>query len=181
MISHRCESAVQSALDGLGLKYDSVGLGRIDIPEDCISSKQKGLLKTALAELGFELMEDRKMILIEKIKKLLVEMMYNAEGIPKINRSVYISQKLGYDYKYLSTLFSTKVGMTITNFVCTYKIEKAKELLLLEHLNLTEISYRLNYYSVAHLCKQFRKITGLTPSHFKKLNENLEQRINECN
>lgn len=114
-------------------------------------------------------MEDRKAILIEKIKNVIIEMIHYSDELPNVNYSDYISEKVGYDYTYLSNMFSEVKGITIQHFIITHKIEKVKELLLYDELNLTEISYRLHYSSVAHLSNQFKKITGLTPSYYKKL------------
>ena len=114
-------------------------------------------------------MDDNKAILIEKIKNVIVEMVHYREAPLKINFSDYLAEKLQYDYTYLSNLFSEVVGTTIEHFVIAHKIERVKELIVYDELNLTEISYLLNYSSVAHLSNQFKKVTGLTPSHFKKL------------
>ena len=159
---------VKSELDKLGLHYGVVDLGDVEIRED-ITSGQREQLKAALLVSGLELMEDRKAMLIEKIKNVVVEMVhYNDDG-PKMNFSLFLTEKLHYDYTYLANLFSEVTGITIEHFIIAHKIERVKELLLYDELNLTEISYKLNYSSVAHLSNQFKKITGLTPSYFKKL------------
>jgi len=168
MVSIRCKMVVKSELDKLGLHYGVVDLGDVEIRED-ITSGQREQLKAALLVSGLELMEDRKAMLIEKIKNVVVEMVhYNDDG-PKMNFSLFLTEKLHYDYTYLANLFSEVTGITIEHFIIAHKIERVKELLLYDELNLTEISYKLNYSSVAHLSNQFKKVTGLTPSYFKKL------------
>lgn len=118
---------------------------------------------------GLELLDDKKSILIERIKSVIIEMIHYSDEVPKVNYSDYISQKLDYDYTYLSNVFSEVKGTTIQQFIINHKIEKVKELLLYDELNLTEISYRLHYSSVAHLSNQFKKVTGLSPTFFKTL------------
>lgn len=167
MVSNRCKILVRDELDKLGLHHLKVELGEVEIFED-ITPTQREILKTELLVSGLELMEDKKAILIEKIQKVIIEMLYREEGMPKINNSDYIGEKLGHDYNYLSNLFSEVKGTTIEHFIIVNKIERVKELLLYDDLTLTEISYRLNYSSVAHLSSQFKKVTGLTPSYFKQ-------------
>jgi AraC-like DNA-binding protein len=143
-------------------------LGEAEIRED-ISTEQLALLNIGLKKTGLELMDDKKSILVEKIKTIIIELVhYNDEQI-KINLSDYLSEKLNHDYTYLANLFSEVKGTTIEQFFLAHKIEKVKELLVYDELNLTEIAYKLHYSSVAHLSNQFKKMTGLTPSHFKNL------------
>lgn len=168
MVSLRCKMVVKEELKKLGLHFIVVDLGEIEIMED-LTDSQHDDLKAALLESGLELMDDKRAVLIEKIKNVIVEMVHYADDLPKINYSDYISEKLHYDYTYLSNLFSEVKGITIQQFIILHKIERVKELMLYEELNLTEISYRLQYSSVAHLSNQFKKITGLTPSQFKQL------------
>lgn len=168
MVSIRCKLVVKAELDKLHLQYGAIDLGEVDI-KDQISVDQREQLKSALMKSGLELMDDKKSILIEKIKNLIVEMIHYSDELPKIKNSVYISEKLGHDYTYLANLFSETTGTNIEQYIILHKIEKVKELLLYDELNLTQISYLLNYSSVAHLSNQFKKITGLTPSYFKKL------------
>ncbi|MFH2142433.1 MAG: AraC family transcriptional regulator [Bacteroidota bacterium] len=168
MVSIRCKMIVKAELDKLGLHYLVVDLGEVDILED-ITKEQRIRLKIALLKSGLELMDDKKAILIEKIKTVIVEIVHYSEELPKINFSDYISKKLNYDYTYLANLFSEVTGTTIEQYIIAHKIERVKELLLYDELNLTEISYLMNYSSVAHLSNQFKKITGLTPTFFKKL------------
>lgn len=177
MVSLRCKMLVKDELIKLGLHYVVVDLGTVEILEE-ITQQQHDLLKKNLLRSGLELLDDKKSILIEKVKAVIVEMIHYAEELPVTNYSDYISEKLGYDYTYLSNTFSEVKGINIQQFIILHKIEKVKELLLYEELNLTEIAYRLGYSSVSHLSNQFKKITGLTPSYFKKLkmkrDENLE-------
>lgn len=160
---------VKAELEKLGIHYHTVDLGEADV--DSIAPEQLELLKHALLRSGLELMDDKKAILIERIKNIIVEMVHYADEFPKIKNSTYISEKLHYDYTYLANLFSEATGITIEHYIILHKIEKAKELLLYDELNLTEISYRLNYSSVAHLSNQFKKITGLTPTFFKQMKQ----------
>jgi len=159
---------VKSELDKLGLHYGVVDLGEVEVKES-VTPEQRELLRLALLKSGLELMEDKKAILIEKIKNIIIEMVHYSDEFPKVKNSEYISEKLHLDYTYLANLFSEATGVTIEHFIILHKIERVKELLLYDELNLTEISYRLNYSSVAHLSNQFKKVTGLTPSFFKKL------------
>jgi AraC-like DNA-binding protein len=161
---------VKSELEKLGLNYKKVELGEVDIKEN-LTAGQRDQLKTALLKSGLELMDDKKAILIEKIKNVIVEMVHYSEELPKTNFSDYLSERLNYDYTYLANLFSEVTGTTIEHYIISHKIERVKELLLYDELNLTEISYMLNYSSVAHLSNQFKKITGLTPTYFKKLKQ----------
>jgi len=152
----------------LGLHFVNVDLGTVEILED-ISQLQRSQLDKNLRRYGLILLDDKRKIIIEKIKSIIVEMVHYSDELPSVNYSDYISEKLGYDYTYLANIFSEVKGMTIQNFIILNKIERVKELLLYDELNLTEISYKLNYSSVAHLSNQFKKVTGLTPSYFKKL------------
>ncbi|MFT6929020.1 MAG: AraC-like DNA-binding protein [Sediminicola sp.] len=159
---------VRQELQKLGLHYVNVDLGTIEVLED-ITDLQKELLDINLKKFGLELLDDTRKILIEKIKAVIIEMIHYSDELPKVNYSDYISEKLGYDYNYLASTFSEVKGVTIQQFIIMNKIERVKELLLYDELNLTEISYRLNFSSVAHLSNQFKKVTGLTPTYFKKL------------
>ena len=142
----------------------------VDIAED-ITQKQREQLRANLLRSGLELLDDKKSILIEKIKNVIIEMIHYSDELPKMNYSEYISKKLNHDYTYLSNIFSEVKGITIQQFIIIHKIEKAKELLLYDELNITEISYKLHYSSVAHLSGQFKKITGLSPSFFKQMRQ----------
>lgn len=170
MVSLRCKMLVKSELEKLGLNCISVDLGSAEIREN-ISKEQLEQLRKALKKTGLELLDGKKNILVERIKSVIIEMVHYVDEIPIVNDSDYISQKLGYDYIYLSNVFSEVKGITIQQFIILHKIERVKELLLYNELNLTEIAYMLNYSSVAHLSNQFKKITGLTPTFFKSLKD----------
>ena len=170
MVSIRCKMIVKAELKKLGLHYVNVELAVVDVLED-ISDEQRAKFKIALHKSGLELMDDKKAMLIERIKNLIIEMIHYADEFPKVKFSNYLSEKLEYDYTYLANLFSETEGKTIEHFIILHKIERVKELLLYDELNLTQISYKLHYSSVAHLSNQFKKVTGLTPSHFKKLKD----------
>ncbi|MEO6190631.1 MAG: AraC family transcriptional regulator [Saprospiraceae bacterium] len=174
----RCKLMVKEVLKTQGLHFIIVDLGEVDIMED-LTIQQTNDLNAALSAIGLELMEDKKAIMIEKIKTTVISMIHSNDGIPKISYSKYISDKLGFDYNYLSNIFTETKGITLQQFIILHKIEKAKELLLYEELNLTEISYKLDYSSVAHLSNQFKKITGLTPSQFKKIKSRSRTNIEE--
>jgi AraC-like DNA-binding protein len=161
---------VKSELEKLGLTCKAVDLGIVDIKEE-ISKEQLEIFGRNLEKSGLELLDDKKNILVEKIKNVIVEMIHYSDEVPEVNDSDYISEKLGYDYTYLSNTFSEVKGMTIQQYVIQHKIEKVKELLIYDELTLTEIAYKLHYSSVAHLSNQFKKITGLTPTYFKQLKE----------
>ena len=177
MVSLRCKMVVKDELAKLGLHFVVVDLGFVQITEE-ISEEDRECLRINLLKSGLEMMEDKRSILIEQIKGVIIEMIHYSEETPKVNYSDYISEKLNYDYTYLSNMFSEVKGITIQQFIIVNKIERVKELLLYDEMNLTEISYKLNYSSVAHLSNQFKKITGLSPSFYKQLkqkrNSNLE-------
>ncbi len=168
MVSIRCKMVVKAELEKLGLHYLLVDFGEVEIV-DSISADKREQLKNALLKSGLELMDDKKAILIEKIKSVIIEMVHYDDDKPKTNFSDYLTEKLSYDYTYLANLFSEVTGITIEYFIIAHKIERVKELLIYDELNLTEISYKLNYSSVAHLSTQFKKVTGLTPSFYKQL------------
>ena len=170
MVSIRCKMLVKTELDNLGLKYGTIDLGEVEIKEQ-ISDDQIKQLKTSLLRSGLELMDDKRAILIEKIKNVIIEMVHSTVEMPNVKNSDYISEKLNHDYTYLANLFSESTGTTIEQFIIVHKIERAKELLMYDEFNLTEISYKLKYSSVAHLSTQFKKITGLTPSFFKTMKQ----------
>jgi YesN/AraC family two-component response regulator len=168
MVSLRCKMIVKSELERMHLHNTIVELGEVEIIEE-LTPQQKEELKTSLLKFGLELLEDKKSILIEKIKNIIVEMIHYNEEAPVVNFSVYLSEKLNYDYNYLSNLFSEVKGTTIEHFIIAHKIERAKELLIYNKLTLTEIAEKLHYSSVAHLSNQFKKVTGLTPTFFRKM------------
>jgi len=168
MVSMRCNMAVKSELDKLGLHYTKIELGEVEIMEN-ITEEQRQHLKYALLQSGLELMDNQKSVLIEKIKNTIIEMVHHHEDLQKINFSEFLSDKIRHDYTYLANLFSEVTGVTLEHYIIVHKIERVKELLLYDELNLTEIAYKLNYSSVTHLSNQFKKITGLTPTFFKQL------------
>ena len=178
MVSNRCKMVVKEELKKLGLHFILVDLGVVDIMEN-ISEEQREHIRVALLSSGLELMEDRKAMLIEKIKTVIIEMIHYSDDLIKVNFSDFISEKLKYDYTYLANLFSEVQGTTIERFIINHKIERVKELIIYDELNLTEIAWKMHYSSVAHLSNQFKKITGLTPSHFKKIKDNKRTPIDQ--
>ena len=170
MVSNRCKMAVRDELKKLGLHFIVVDLGVVEIMEN-ISMDKRQLLKEGLLISGFELMDDKKAILIEKIKNIIIEMIHHSEEVIKINFSDYLSEKLEHNYTYLANLFSEVQGTTIEQFIISHKIERIKELMIYGELNITEIAWKMNYSSVAHLSSQFKKVTGLSPSHFKNMKD----------
>jgi len=161
---------VKLELEKLNLHYMSIELGMIEIKEN-ITNELKQKLKSNLAESGLELLDDQKSILVDKIKNVIIEMIHYSDEIPKANYSDFISKKLNYDYTYLSNLFSEVKGITIQHFIINHKIEKAKELILYDELNFTEIACKLHYSSIAHLSSQFKKVTGHSPSFYKRIGD----------
>jgi len=159
---------VKSELDKLGLHYNSVELGEADVKE-VITPEQLEQLEKGLKKTGLEIMDDKRSILVEHIKTIIIELVHYREEQIKVNLSDYLSEKLNHNYTYLANLYSEVKGTTIEQFYLSHKIEKVKELLVYDELNLTEIADKMHYSSVAHLSNQFKKMTGLTPSHFKKL------------
>ncbi|MFO7847703.1 MAG: helix-turn-helix domain-containing protein [Bacteroidota bacterium] len=178
MVSLRCKMLVKSELEKLGLTCISVDLGTVEIKDD-ISKDQLETFNTNLKKAGLELLDDKKNILVENIKSVIVEMIHYSDEVPEVNDSDYISQKLNYDYTYLSNTFSEVKGITIQQYIIQHKIEKVKELLIYDELTLTEISYKLHYSSVAHLSNQFKKVTGLTPTYFKELKEKRDKNLED--
>jgi AraC-like DNA-binding protein len=176
MVSTRCKMAVKEELRKLGLHFIVVDLGEVDIMEN-LSEDKREQLKIGLLNAGLELMDDKRAVLIERVINVITEMIHYSNEVPKVNYSEYISEKLKYDYTYLSNIFSEVKGITIQQFIIIHKIERAKELLLYDELNLTEIAYRLHYSSVAHLSNQFKKVTGLSPSHFKQMKNKIRTPI----
>lgn len=168
MVTIRCKLVVKTALNTLGIRYISLELGEVELI-DPLTEEMRDRLKGLLKKSGLFLMDDKKAVLIQKIKNVIVEMVHYLDELPKVKVSVYLSEKLEFDYTYLANLFSEFTGMTIEHYIILHKIERVKELLMYDELNLTEISYKLNYSSVAHLSNQFKKVTGLTPTFFKQL------------
>src|SRR5688572_19203920 len=170
MVCIRCKMVVKAELTKLGLDYTVVELGEAEIQENT-SAEQLDQLKQALLKSGLELMDDKKSVLIQRIKNIIVELVHYSDEPLNMKFSEYLGHKLNHDYTYLANLFSEVQGITIEKFFIAHKIERVKELLVYNELNLTEIAYQMHYSSVAHLSAQFRKMTGLTPSHFKQLRQ----------
>jgi AraC-like DNA-binding protein len=168
MVSLRCILIVKELLQKMKIPFLSVKLGEVEIPEK-LHENQLIILNENLKKLGLELLEDKKAIIIERIKCVVVEMVHYADDLPKIKFSDYLSEKLNYDYTYMANIFSETEGITIEHYMIKHKVEKVKELILYDELNFTEIAHKMHYSSVSHLSRQFKSITGLTPSFFKSL------------
>ena len=170
MVSNRCKMVVRTALKDLGLHFVMLELGEVEIMEK-LTGQQRDFLKNTLEDAGLELIDDKRSILIEKIKSAIIDMVHHSEEMVKVNVSTYLSEKLNHDYTYLANIFSQVQGVSIEQFIILHKVEKIKELLMYGELNISEISYKMNYSSTAHLSTQFKKVTGLTPTHFKQLKD----------
>ena len=166
MVSRCCQKIVRDHLDKLKIKHCTVELGEVELKKP-LSPENREMLKSALIKEGFELLDDPRSVLIERIANIIIDMVHNAKEMPNINFSDYLSTELEYDYTYLANIFSDTKGIAIEKFIIAHKIERVKELLMYDELSLTEISHRLSYSSVAHLSTQFKKVTGLTPTYFK--------------
>ena len=179
MVSQRCKMFVKDELKKLGLHFIVVDLGEVEIMEE-ITDSQREELNAGLMVQGLELMDDKKAILIEKIKNTIVKMVHDVDsGELKVNFSDYISEKLGHNYTYLANLFAEVVGTTIEQFIISHKVEKIKELIMYGELTISEIAWKMNYSSIQHLSTQFKKVTGLTPSHFKNLKDKKRSPLEE--
>jgi AraC-like DNA-binding protein len=178
MVSNRCKMVVKEELKRLGLHFIMVDLGEVEIMEN-ISAEQREQVKIALLKSGLELMDDKRAVLIEKIKNTIIEMVHHSDELIKTNFSDFLSEKLNHDYTFLSKLFSEVQGTTIAQFIISHKIERIKELIIYDELNITEIAIKMNYSSVAHLSNQFKKVTGLSPSHFKQFKDKRRSPIEE--
>ncbi len=178
MVSNRCKILVKDELRKLGLHFILVELGEVEVMET-LTVSQNEQLKAALLESGLELMDDKKSILIEKIKNVIVEMVHHTEELVKVNVSQLLEDKLHHDYTYLANLFSEVQGTTIEHFVIAHKVERIKELIMYGELSISEIAWKMNYSSVAHLSNQFKKATGLSPSHFKQLKDKRRSPLEE--
>lgn len=178
MVSSRCKMVVKEELKKLGLHFIVVDLGEVEIMES-ISLDQREELKTGLLNAGLELMDNKRAVLIEKIKNSIIELVHHTDEPIKINFSDYLSERLNYDYTYLANLFSEVQGITIEHFIINHKIERIKELIIYDELNISEIAWKMNYSSVAHLSNQFKKVTGLSPSHFKQLKNKRRSQIED--
>lgn len=170
MVCNRCIMVVRQELEKLELDVRNVTLGEVTLGREA-TSKEKEQIESILVPLGFELIDDKKSRIIEKIKTIIIDLVHHQDNDTKTNLSELLSSELHHDYNYLSNLFSEVEGTTIEKYFIAQKIEKVKELLVYDELSLSEIAYRLNYSSVAYLSNQFKKVTGLTPSHFKQIRE----------
>ncbi len=168
MVCDRCIAAVRHLLDDLKMPFLGLQLGEVTLLKTP-ANKQMKILETGLNQLGFEILDDEKKQLIDKIKTIIIKHVHYGEGDEKYKFSDFLSAKLHKDYSYLSKLFSETEGVTIEKYMINQKIERVKELMVYDELNLSEIAYKLGYSSVAHLSSQFKKATGLSPSHFKKI------------
>ncbi|MBL0910915.1 MAG: helix-turn-helix transcriptional regulator [Bacteroidia bacterium] len=178
MVCDRCKMVVKAELEKAGLHPQQVELGEVTLDRE-LSAAEKEQIGRQLEALGFELIDDRKSRLIEKTKTLIIELVHHHDGNLKENLSDYLSSRLDHDYKYISNLFSEIEGTTIEKYFIAQKTERVKELLVYDELSLSEIAFRLNYSSVAHLSAQFKKVTGLTPSHFKDLRSNKRKPLDQ--
>jgi AraC-like DNA-binding protein len=178
MVSQRCKLAVKEALQKLGIRFVNIELGEIEVVDN-ITLKQKEALKLSLCNCGLEMMDDKRSIIIEKVKNLIMEMVHFNDEMPKTNYSDFISERIQLDYTYLSNVFSQVKGITIQQFIINHKVERIKELISYGELNLTEIAWKMNYSSVAHLSNQFKKITGYSPSQFKQSKDKKRNPIEE--
>jgi len=167
MVSVRCNAVVENELKKLGFNDAEVRLGEAEVKEE-VSSEKYQQIRQVLRQEGFELLEDKKLILVQQIKNTIIAIVHYSYEPLVINLSALLSKKLGYDYTYMSNLFSKHLGITIERFYISHKIERVKELLIYDELTLTEIAFRMQYSSVAHLSSQFKKVTGFTPSDFKR-------------
>jgi AraC-like DNA-binding protein len=178
MVCHRCKIMVQSILDELEIPYLGISLGEIDL-KDVLSSEKEQQLIDRFQSLGFEWINDRKSQTIERIKTLIIDLVHYQDNVLKNNLSAYLAEDLLQSYAVLSTLFSEVENQTIEHFYIAQKIEKVKELLMYDELTLSEIALKLQYSSVAHLSRQFKKVTGFTPTYFKKLKDKKRQQIDK--
>lgn len=179
MVCNRCIKVVEEELEKLGIEIKTIELGKVGISEK-LDKEQTEEVRSVLHDNGFELMDDKKSQLIDRIKTTIIEKIHYADEVKEpVNFSEVIAGNVGYDYSYLSKLFSSVEGTTIEKYIINQKIERVKELLVYGELTLNEISYQLGYSSVQHLSNQFKKVTGLTPSHFKKVKENKRKPLDE--
>ncbi|MDE0536000.1 helix-turn-helix domain-containing protein [Tenacibaculum sp. L6] len=178
MVCNRCILVIQNELDKLGIGVKSIKLGEVILEKE-LTSHEKEHLDKILLDLGFEIIDDKKSRIIEKIKNLIINLVHHQDSETKVNLSELLSNELHHDYNYLSNLFSEVEGTTIEKYFIAQKIEKVKELLVYDELSLSEIAFRLHYSSVAYLSNQFKKVTGLTPSHFKKIRKDRRKPLDE--
>src|SRR5690606_9562701 len=167
MVCDRCKMVVKQELERAGLTLGSVELGEVEIREELSRDKLQSL-GNGLRKFGFELLDDRRSRIAERVKTLVIELIHTRDNEKKTNLSDYIAASIGQDYSYISNLFSQQESLTIEQFYILQKIERVKELLVYDELNLNEIAAKLNYSSASHLTKQFKKVTGSTPTSFKE-------------
>lgn len=178
MVCSRCKMVVKSELEKLGLHPVAVDLGEVEITGE-LEGYQRQDIRAALQKFGFALLDDKKSVVIERVKNLIIDLVQNKNSQLKTNLSDYLSRELNHDYTYITNLFTQVEGTTIEQYFIAQKIERVKELLVYDEMSLSEISYQLNYSSVSHLSKQFKKVTGLTPSHYKQLKEKKRNPLDE--
>ena len=170
MVSARCKMAVKEALQSMGVHFVFVELGVVETMDD-LTAEERRQLKETLLQSGLELMDDKKSELVQKVKNLILDMIYQSEEERKMSFTGYLSKHTGHDYPYLASLFLEAQGTTIQQFIILHKVERIKELIMYSEMSITEITWKMNYSSVAHLSNQFKKVTGLTPTHFKQLKD----------
>ncbi len=179
MVCHRCKLVVKQTLEEVGLHPVDVQLGEVQVKED-LPAEQLRQVESSLRKLGFELLDDKRQKLVERIKTAIIELIHSQnDQLSRANHSDYIAEQLNRDYGYLSSLFSEVEGITIEKYIINQKIERVKELLMYDELSLSQIADLLHYSSVQHLSNQFKKVTGLTPSHFKNLKDNKRKSLDE--
>jgi AraC-like DNA-binding protein len=176
MVCHRCKMAVKAEFEKLGTTPASIELGEVEIVQE-LSPTQKSALNAGLVALGFELMDDKKGRVVEKIKNLMIDLVHSKNNELQTNLSTYIASEIGQDYSYISNLFSQAENATIEQYYILLKIERVKELLVYDEMSLSQIAFLLNYSTTSHLSKQFKKVTGLTVTHFKTLRTQKRQQL----
>ncbi len=179
MVCNRCIKVINDEFEKIGLDIEHIELGLVILTED-LDETAKLKVKALLEENGFELIDDKKSQIIDKIKTLVIKNIHYGKDMPDFsNSSDFLSKEIGYDYSYLSKLFSSVVGITIEKYIINQKLEKVKELLVYDELSLKEIAYQMGYSSVQYLSNQFKKNTGLTPSQFKDLKNKHRKPLDE--
>lgn len=178
MVCNRCIEAVEEEFQNAGIAIQSLQLGEV-VLEEPLNSNEKVVVKDRLAARGFELLEDKSSLLIERVKKTIIDLIHRKEDHLETNNSTYLEKQLGKDYKTLSQLFSSVEGLTIERYTILQRVERAKELLVYDELNSSQIAHELGYSSVQHLSNQFKKVTGMSPSEFKKLRKPLRKPLDE--
>lgn len=178
MVCNRCIMVVSQIFEQTDMQIKNVNLGSVETKED-LSSVQMDFIERELTKAGFEIIDDQMSRLVEQIKNVSIEFVYESEDLGKVNFSSHLTSKLNKGYGYLSSIFSSAEGVTIEKYLIKLKIERVKELLVYSEENLSEIAWRLGYSSIAHLSGQFKKVTGLTPSYFKKIGEQKRKSLND--